>query len=144
MKRVVVPELLDTDSGTTAEVQDSLADLRWINRNFGGVATTTALLANVASKTGSTNISFLDVGGATGDVASVAAKRLSERGITLTTTVLDRSSSHLSSSNEAVAITGDAFQLPFRDDSFDVVGSALSSIILNPTRSLHSSMKHCG
>ena len=40
MKRVLTPELLDTDSGTPAEVAASLGDLRRINRWFGGVATT--------------------------------------------------------------------------------------------------------
>jgi ubiquinone/menaquinone biosynthesis C-methylase UbiE len=125
MKRVVVPELLDTDSGTPREVQDSLADLRWINRNFGGLTTTTELLTKVAAKAAGKELSYLDVGGATGDVASAAKSRLQVRGITLTTAVLDRSASHLAVSNGAVGIAGDAFHLPFHDGAFDVVGSAL-------------------
>ena len=40
MKRIVTTEWLDSDKGTPAEVAASLADLRGINRRFGGVATT--------------------------------------------------------------------------------------------------------
>lgn len=132
MKRVVAPELLDTDSGTPREVQDSLADLRWINKNFGGITTTTDLLTKVAAKTAGKELSFLDVGGATGDVAAAAKHRLQESGISLTTTVLDRSARHLSSSNGTVGVAGDAFHLPFRDAAFDVVGSALFIHHLEP------------
>ncbi len=48
MKRVVTPELLDTDSGTPAEVAASLGDLRRINRWFGGIATTEEMVGRVA------------------------------------------------------------------------------------------------
>ena len=48
MKRIPSTELLDTDSGTLAEIAASLADLRMINRWFGGVATTMELTQRVA------------------------------------------------------------------------------------------------
>ena len=48
MKRVVIPELLDNDKGTPEEIEGSLADLRLINRSFGGVRTMTRLLRSVA------------------------------------------------------------------------------------------------
>ena len=41
MDRIVIPELLDTDAGTPREVEDSLADLKMINRYFGGHRTMT-------------------------------------------------------------------------------------------------------
>ena len=44
MKRKTIPELLDTDSGTTLEISSSFRDLRHINRWFGGNATTVSLL----------------------------------------------------------------------------------------------------
>ena len=50
MKRLMVPELLDTDSGTPQEVSDSLADLRMFNRRFGGVRAMSALLRQVAGQ----------------------------------------------------------------------------------------------
>ena len=48
MKRVPTLELLDTNAGTPAEVAASLADLRMINRWFGGVDTTVRLIQRVA------------------------------------------------------------------------------------------------
>jgi heterodisulfide reductase subunit A-like polyferredoxin len=50
MKRVVIPELLDTDSGTPADIATTLSDLRHINRWFGGIAATQAMIAQVARR----------------------------------------------------------------------------------------------
>ena len=69
MKRVVVPELLDTDSGTPQEVAGSLADLRMLNRYFGGVRTMAALIGEVAAERKLRDVTWLDVGGGAGDVA---------------------------------------------------------------------------
>jgi ubiquinone/menaquinone biosynthesis C-methylase UbiE len=125
MKRVVTQELLDTDSCAPEEVQGSLADLRFINRAFGGVSTTTDLLRRVANKAQLRQISFLDVAGASGDVAAGAEKALAKEGIALSATVLDRAMDHLPSDNGRPGVAGDALQLPFKDSSFDVVGCAL-------------------
>jgi ubiquinone/menaquinone biosynthesis C-methylase UbiE len=131
MRRQVVPELLDDDLGTSQEVQDSLADLRMLNRIFGGVSTTTSLLREVIKRYALKQISFLDVGGATGDVARAARAQLGREGITLAPAILDRSLCHLRSA-ENVSIAGSAFQLPFRDASFDVVGCSLFLHHLEP------------
>ena len=50
MKREVIPELLDSDAGTAREISDSLADLRMINRYFGGARAMTGMLAEVAQR----------------------------------------------------------------------------------------------
>ncbi len=133
MNRVVVQELLDTDSCRPDEVEESLADLRFINKAFGGVSTTTKLLRKVAKKTGLGHISFLDVAGATGDVAAGATKQLANSGITLSSTIMDRAFDHLTGAG-GVAIAGDALQLPFKDDCFDVVGCALFAHHLEPNQ----------
>jgi ubiquinone/menaquinone biosynthesis C-methylase UbiE len=132
MKRVVVPELLDTDSGTPAEISDSLADLRWINKTFGGVTTTANLLRRVAHRVGLQKLNPLDVAGASGDVVIGAQRRLQEEDIQLTATVLDRAMGHLQGNRGTVAVAGDALQLPFKDNSFDVVGCALFVHHLDP------------
>src|SRR5260370_1279375 len=49
MQRRPTPELLDTDSGTPKEISDSLSDLRWFNRWFGGIATSRELLTRVSN-----------------------------------------------------------------------------------------------
>jgi ubiquinone/menaquinone biosynthesis C-methylase UbiE len=124
MKRTVVPELLDTDSGTPDQVQKSLEDLQWLNRNLGGISTTAHLLHQVAKHRGLHKLSFLDVAGATGDVSAGAQHFLQQRGVELDYAVLDRSAGHLNTLGGS-SMVADAFALPFRDGSFDVVGSAL-------------------
>src|SRR3954471_21714703 len=130
MKRVVVPELLDSDSGTREEVSDSLHDLQWLNRNFGGISTTTALLRSVAEKKRLSRMTMLDVAGASGDVANGAATRLKRLGIEIDVTIADRAVSHLGKDNTSVV--ADAFALPFRDSSYDVVSCALFLHHLEP------------
>jgi ubiquinone/menaquinone biosynthesis C-methylase UbiE len=130
MRRVVVPELLDTDAGTPQQIADSLADLRWLNRNFGGISTTTVLLRRIAQRSGRKRLTLLDVAGASGDVAAGAREQLASAGIILEVTVLDRASSHLAPGSASVV--GDAFQLPFHDAAFDVVASALFLHHLEP------------
>lgn len=144
MRRTVVPELLDTDSGSPAEVQASLADLRWLNRWFGGISTTTASISRIASAKKLSKLSFLDVAGATGDVARGAVIALQNQGVELDCAVADRAASHLDRQQAAVA--ADAFHLPFADSSFDVTGSALFIHHLQPeqlTGFLRESLRVC-
>lgn len=130
MRRTVVPELLDTDAGTPAEVADSLADLRSFNRYFGGISTMTSMLRKVAARSGKKEISFLDVAGASGDVAQAARQILATEGVTLQPILLDRAASHLGPG--VAAVSGDAFQLPFADSSIDCVGCSLFAHHLEP------------
>ena len=130
MKRTVIPELLDTDAGSPAEIAASLADLRMVNRWFGGVATTRDLVREIARRTGRRELSLLDVGGASGDIAARVARALGREGVRLTFVVLDRSPAHMNGTGRSVA--GDALELPFRDSSFDLVGSSLLVHHLEP------------
>jgi len=139
MKRATTPELLDADAGNEQEVRDSLADLRWLNRYFGGLATTTKLLERVAEKTRAQRLSYLDVGAAAGDGAAAAQRSLARRGVELKSVLLDRVASHLESRGAASGVVGDALQLPFADSSFDVVGSSLFVHHLQPDEVLRFS-----
>jgi ubiquinone/menaquinone biosynthesis C-methylase UbiE len=130
MKRVVVPELLDSDSGTPQEVAGSLADLRMLNRYFGGVRTMSTLVGEVAAQRKLKDVTWLDVAGGAGDVATLTAESLRRSGITLHAVVLDRAPSHLNGTHPRVC--GDALALPFRDGSFDIVGSSLFAHHLQP------------
>lgn len=131
MKRVVVPELLDDDRGTPQQVADSLQDLRMFNRWFGGNASATELLRRVAGRSGSTDLTLVDVAGASGDVSAYATETLAGEGIRVRTTVLDRAPSHLKR-NGSPAVCGSALALPFRDASFDVVSCSLFLHHLEP------------
>ncbi len=137
MKRVVIAELLDTDAGTRAEVEGSLRDLRFVNRWFGGAATTRDLIGQVVKHTGQRKISLLDVGAGPGDLARDVARQLARCGIELCFTLLDRALSHLSFDHaDHRRVVGDALALPFGDDSFDVVSCALLVHHLEPEQIL--------
>ena len=130
MKRVVVPELLDTDDGTPQEVVASLQDLRRLNRWFGGVHTMSSLLQQVAKERQLTELSWVDVAGGEGYVATLTQRSLAKSGITTRPIILDRAPTHLGTAHPAVC--GDATALPFRDNSFDAVGCSLFLHHLEP------------
>jgi ubiquinone/menaquinone biosynthesis C-methylase UbiE len=130
MQRVALAELLDTDSGTSAEISASLADLRRINRWFGGVSTTVSMLRRVAGELGVASISLLEVAAGSGYVPETSRRRLEHNGLRLSVTLLDRAASHLG--NGAAAVVGDALTLPFPEASFDVVSSNLFAHHLAP------------
>ena len=156
MQRRPTAELLDTDSGTPAEVAGSIADLRMINRWFGGVATTRSLIQSVARKTGKSEFSLLEVAAGDGFLAQEVSASLESRGIRLHVTLLDRAQSHLpnkkslssrakpddsqSESSGAVegpafagsALVADALNLPFPDSTFDLISCSLFAHHLSP------------
>jgi SAM-dependent methyltransferase len=124
MQRCIIPELLDDDLGTPAEIADTLIDLRHINAWFGGTRTTTELLRQVARVGGFRKLTLLEVGSGAGDVPLAAQRMLAGCGIGLQITLLDRVPSHLPRAGIPV-VAGDALRLPFRDGSFDVVSCSL-------------------
>ena len=134
MRRVVIPELLDTDAGTPAEIRGSLRDLRLINTWFGGVRTTSLLVERVARQTGRRSLSLLEVAAGSGYVPERTAAVLHRDGIELNATLLDRSPAHLNSSRPAVA--ADALALPFAASSFDLVSCSLFAHHLEPEQLL--------
>lgn len=130
MQRVIIPELLDTDSGTPAEIAASLIDLRNINRWFGGVGTTRWMLRSVANRFRASSLSLLEVAAGSSHVPEACRQSFGCSGLNLDVTLLDRAPSHLQIGTRAVA--ADALALPFRDSSFDVVSSTLFAHHLNP------------
>ena len=125
MQRRPTAELLDTDSGTPAEVAGSIADLRMFNRWFGGVATTRSLIQTVARKTGKSDFSLLEVAAGDGFLAQAVSTSLRAHGIRLHVTLLDRAQSHLpafaNSSNNGNRPSGNArVGRTLLSDAFDV------------------------
>jgi ubiquinone/menaquinone biosynthesis C-methylase UbiE len=131
MRRKVIPEMLDEDAGTAAEIETALTDLRHINDWFGGTRTTIRLLQHVIAHTNCGQLSLLEVGSGSGHVPLTAQSVLRRQGVGLRVTLLDRMSSHLPGSGVA-SVSGDALHLPFRDDAVDVVSCSLFAHHLEP------------
>jgi ubiquinone/menaquinone biosynthesis C-methylase UbiE len=130
MKRVDIPELLDSDACSPEDAQASLRDIARVNRWFGGVATTQKLIEQVARTTGQRHLSLLEVAAGTGEVSHIVCEKLARRGIALDITLLDRAWSHLP--KRGCAIVADALALPFRDSAFDLVSCNLFAHHLAP------------
>lgn len=131
MRRTVIPELLDDDAGTPAEIAASLADLRAINERFGGIATSVSLLERVVRHCDCRELALLEVAAGTGYVPLAAQRHFAANGIDLRVTLLDRIASHMSG-DATRAVCGDALRLPFRDGAFDVVSCSLFAHHLEP------------
>ncbi|HEY7617946.1 MAG TPA: methyltransferase domain-containing protein [Terriglobales bacterium] len=125
MNRLPTAELLDSDAGSPAEVSTALADLRRINRWFGGVATTRTMLERVIEQLDAPSLSLLEVAAGSGDVPLQVRESLKQRGVRLDVTLLDRTASHLRNGNATRAMVADALNLPIGGSSFDLVSSAL-------------------
>jgi ubiquinone/menaquinone biosynthesis C-methylase UbiE len=123
MKRVPSIELLDNDEGTPGEISASLSDLRNINHWFGGIGTSESMIRKVARASKQRKLSLLEVASGLGDLPKAVQQRTRRHGLELDITFSDRSASHLNQGTRAVA--ADVLSLPFADDSFDVVHSAL-------------------
>src|ERR1700704_6544799 len=118
MKRQPSIELLDSDSGTRAEVAGSIRDLQMFNRWFGGVRASEMLVRRALARNRLPTASLLEVAAGAGFVPGKIRERLS-LDIELKITLLDRARTHLNGNGRAVA--GDALALPFADGSFDLV-----------------------
>jgi ubiquinone/menaquinone biosynthesis C-methylase UbiE len=134
MRRIVIPELLDTDAGTPDEIKASLADLRMINRYFGGTRVMRWLVEYVAKATGARDLSLLDVAAGSGDIVASVKRDLDLHGIQLRTVLLDQSAAHMP--HETRGVVGNALALPFRDGSFDLVSCSLFAHHLEPNEFL--------
>src|SRR5437764_142529 len=76
------------------------------------------------------SLSWLDVAGASGDIAGLAQKSLARKRVKLEPILLDRAATHLN--GHTPLICSDALALPFRNDSLDVVGCSLFAHHLEP------------
>lgn len=108
------PEILDAGTASDLEVENSLRDLRRINRWLGGRRVLRTILDQQVTRTGLRQFSLLDVGTGSGDMRP-------EDGFTVG---LDRQIRHLRLGS-GLRVCGDALALPFADRSFDFVAANL-------------------
>jgi ubiquinone/menaquinone biosynthesis C-methylase UbiE len=139
MHRVDAEEILDSDGCSARDVQGALTVLGWVNRWFGGVATTRKMVERVAQVTGVKTFSLLEVAAGLGEVPDMVCAEVARHGITLDVTLLDRAPSHLPGRNRAEGnrilkspgVVADALSLPFGDGAFDLVSCSLFAHHLN-------------
>jgi ubiquinone/menaquinone biosynthesis C-methylase UbiE len=146
MQRRPTDELLDTDAGSPEEVAASLRDLRWFNRWFGGITTSSAMVKTVASRKQASELSLLEIASGEGFVQQQVAGQLQKDGVLLNVTLLDRAPSHLPKNGAMPKLAADALQLPFHDSSFDLVSSSLFVHHLSPeqaVRFLREALRVC-
>ncbi|MBL8229505.1 MAG: methyltransferase domain-containing protein [Bryobacterales bacterium] len=115
-ERVIESELLDTASD--ADACANLRDLRRINRWLGGHAVVKAEIARCYSPTDA--FSVLDVGAAAGDLATSLKRQFPLASIVS----CDANFRNLRAAPSPKA-AADAFRLPFREHSFDIVTCSL-------------------
>jgi ubiquinone/menaquinone biosynthesis C-methylase UbiE len=131
MKRTSTPEYLGENAQfSTAEVQASLADLRMFNRWFGGTRVMRKLMQRTARVSARSELRWLDVAAASGDIVKTVTHSFAADGITLLPVVFDRARDHLPAG--LTGVQGDALALPFADESFDVVSTSLLIHDLEP------------
>lgn len=114
MRRVESHELLDDPDAPREDMEDSLRDLRFINKHFGGIGIYQRLLKRFEPR------SVLDVGAGTADNLE-AVPHVPLR------IALDFKMDHLlylRAGSPVHRVVGDAHNLPFRDGAVDVVTSA--------------------
>lgn len=105
-RRQIEPELLA--QAAPADVAANLADLRRLNRYFGGIQTLRSALRPFLRP----GVRILDVGAASGDHAAAFPQA--------TIVSLDLSPQHLRHA-AGVRVAADAFAMPFAPQSFDIV-----------------------
>jgi SAM-dependent methyltransferase len=136
LKRVSQPEILDGPNVDPREVSLSLADLRTVNRFFGGTRTSEILFRRVIAARSLRDLSTLDIGSGSGDVPLGVADRLRQDGHRMSITFFDQHEHHLPQIDPADPnlhlATGDALQLPFAESSFDIVSCSLFLHHLEP------------
>lgn len=113
--RLIEPELLDHAS--VEEARGNLADIIRLNERFGGHEVIRKMLARVVP---TERFSVLDIGAASGDTAKLI--KYTYPGATVFS--LDLNAVNLANA-PCPKLLGDAFQLPFRDGTFDFVFASL-------------------
>src|SRR5438477_2627416 len=123
-------ERLDDPDLPCREMRRSLDDIARIHRNWRAWR---ALARHLAARTrglGLSEVSILDVGAGTGELAGHLEALLSEAGARARVTALDLQWRHLAAgaarlSHGRPAVAADAFRLPFRESAFDLAVSTL-------------------
>jgi ubiquinone/menaquinone biosynthesis C-methylase UbiE len=121
MKRSYEPELMDDFSIHDERINIALKELRIINKYLGGVSTTKSAL-NFFINSNKDELKILDIGSGSSDNLIAAKNRYPN----LQILSIDKNLRALSNSkNSLLKINSDAFHLPIKNESCDIVHVAL-------------------
>ncbi len=115
---------MDDPVDSLAELEQNLRDIARANHLFGGISSLARILVETDAR------SILDVGCGGADVPKALRRLAMRRRASLAITCLDRSDQMLGiaarDASGLAFVRGDAAELPFADDSFDVAMSTLT------------------
>ncbi len=125
-------ERIDTGDYTPAEYDRFLREIAFINKFLGDRSALRRSLYRAIERDGAKEFSVLDVGSGSGEMLRFTAEFARQKGLKAKLVGLDlneMSASMTASASrefsEIAAVRGDAFKLPFADDSFDYAFSSL-------------------
>ncbi len=132
--RNLKPELLDLDEAPFDEVQDSLEDVRLVNRYLGGYRVLLYYVRNFIKRQPlDKEFLVLDLATGSADQPTVVVDMARQLNIKIKVVALDINSKMLNYANEKIKaypeihlVQGDIHSLPFGENSFDVVMNSLS------------------
>lgn len=137
--RIDEPELIDDEAQPYIDFRASMRDVRHANRFLGGTTVVTKQVshwlrkARASQAAGNATISFLDVATGSGDIPEAVLNVAARIGVDVRIVGLDFSPPILRYAQEQVGqremirlVRGDAFHLPFADNSFDYVLCSLA------------------
>lgn len=136
-------ELLDRGDLPQEEIEKSLADIRFVNRRWGGLRTAQTAALRMLEPEDSRRTTLLDLGSGTADVSLAVVRQARRRGISVRVVALDVRLAHLcaarrvSGSRTPELIAADATSLPIADRSVDWVFSSLFLHHLSPEENIH-------
>ena len=112
--RANIDEIMDDLSRPQPEFDQAYRELSIINRTLGGIRAIERFLPEVP------NLLILDVAAGACDVSEAISRRRACRIV-----VLDRNEKGLRLAEKSLPVTADALEMPFRDQTFDVVMASL-------------------
>jgi hypothetical protein len=118
--RLDAPELLDEHDAPREDMERSLRDLRRINRWLGGIRIYRALIRRHAPQARS----VLDLGTGSSDLLGSVRARMTGLRVGLDFKIDHLLYGRAIAPGDALPVAGNALQLPFRDNSVDVVTSS--------------------
>ncbi len=132
LQRKNADELMDLPSTSREDFEEALKDIRWVNQNLGGAQTLVNTIQELARRHPQASYKILDLGTGSADIPIALAHWGRSRKLFLEMTAVDLHPVAVEAGNqltagypEIVVLQGDALNLQYPDQSFDMVVSSM-------------------